>query len=255
MVRAIYYGTCITILLFAFWLIVQLLPTVLFKDDFYVSARYLSDNPFFPQTNPINELTWGSDWRRQLLIHPPLLLSFYWLWVRIVGSTPLALHIPPFLALGVGCFYWWKIASSSIRELRANPLIWITLWYSCFSILIFSAQAIYAPFECAYLGFAIFQLQHRQIQLKYRIGVHLLGVLLFYHYLFFWLIDAVSTILLKSVHTALTNCILFLLTGSIALWWYYSNVSTNQYQWTHWVRLTLDQFLTVFSLLPYAVYL
>lgn len=236
-------------------LFVQLVSTVLYLDDFYFTSKYLADLPVAPKSNPLHEMTWGSDWKRQLLIHPPLLTIFYWVWVRIIGSSETLIHIPSAFATLIACYYWWKITLTIRPAWKEHWGLWIMLWCSSFPILINACQAIYAPFECAYLGFAIYRLHSTHTPIYQRLFINIIGVGLFYLYLFYWLIDLLYQYRSHPRIDRILNFMLFLCVSATCLFWYIRNALSHLYAWDHWISPTFQSLLTIFTSLPYVVYI
>ena len=64
-------------------------------DEMYNTTQFLT-LVNYPHSSGL--MTWRSDWKRQLGIHPPFLSLFYFGWVRIFGDSELSLRTPPLAA-------------------------------------------------------------------------------------------------------------------------------------------------------------
>jgi hypothetical protein len=222
-------------------LIIDLLPNVLYLDDYYFSPYFLSDVPWFPNYS-FEELSYRKDFLRQLLIHPPLIPFFYWFYTSIIPQNVITFHLPSVISLFLTAFIWNKSFKIFNIEVASIRVLFTAILFSFIPVIIYSVQAIYAPFEALYLSFVINKLWLNKKDYSYkRILFHVLGVSIFYLYLVFWLLDIIFSYKIISKIYWFMNISSFLLTSSLLIYWFYINQSSGAYQWNHWISPTAYQ--------------
>ena len=96
-------------------LIIPLINNALWHDEIYNTFLYLHTFPiigFHAKQSLSQGYGWSTDWQRQIALHPPFRLLFYYAWIRIFGDSEASLHIPVAIAgllgiiifLGFDCF-------------------------------------------------------------------------------------------------------------------------------------------------------
>ena len=129
---------------------VPLLDRPASHDEIYNSLSYLAPHRLGSTGG------WSQDWSRQIVIHPPGVSLFYSAWIRLVGDSPIALHVPALLA-GLLSLVLALLLARRFLPSHLALLYTLTVGVSG-SHVVHSVSAVHAIFELAALQGALLAL-------------------------------------------------------------------------------------------------
>jgi 4-amino-4-deoxy-L-arabinose transferase-like glycosyltransferase len=159
---------------------------------------YLYDSPLSkaqpqePLSFEKHNLSWGTDYKRQLAIHPPFLSILYYFWIRLFGDSEISLHIPVMIVGLLGGFLLYFFGSI----LFGSDVSFLATLATSFSIshIEYSTQAVHAIFEpfillASLLCFYRFVITKNKIFFRGLLILNLFGILIYYHYFVYLVIQ------------------------------------------------------------------
>lgn len=221
----------------------------LWHDEIYGTRSYLSTSPlleFQQEKKALADFSWGTDWKRQMKIHPPLWYVFYYCWVRLFGDSEVSLHIPVMLIGLMGIVLLYAFSSLIFENDISFPATLATVFSA--SHIMYSAQVVHAVFELLIFLVSLILLYKFIITgnpRKFRLLLiaNVLGVCIFYHYLLYLF---VQNAILWALRSRLKIRPLYFIIVFLFLISFYSffalNYVKNRYaDFRHWPENTPEQ--------------
>jgi hypothetical protein len=205
------------------------------------------------------DYSWGKSWKEQLVIHPPLISAFYYSWIRIFGDSEISLHTPAIIAGLAGIILLYFLGSLVFGN-GIGFLAAIAMEFSA-SHIMYSVQAVHAIFEIPIFLASIIVFYKliitRDKKLFYLLlTLNVLGILTFYHY-FFYLI--IQTIVLWFLRDGLRIKTPYFIIPVLFTAVFFASVLTfykeGMYYWTHWPKNNLETTVMNIIYLPWAFFI
>lgn len=177
----------------------------LWHDEIYNTFLYLKALPnISPQANHTlsksYSFSWSTDWKRQIVLHPPFLSLIYYVWIRLFGDSEVSLHIPVAIAglLGIIIVYF---LGSLVFDNDVGLMAALATAFSS-SHIMYSVQTVHAIFEMliflsSILCLARFVITKNAGLFRLLLLLNILGALIFYYYFFYLIIQTIVLWLLK----------------------------------------------------------
>lgn len=262
----------VILVLFYFILRVPLADKALWIDEIRNTFMYLDTAPFAKLSagkemplyyKPLDYscysytygYSWGKSWKEQIVIHPPLLSTFYYLWIRVFGDSEISLHIPTIIAglIGIILLYFF---GSFIFENDVGFLATLATVFST-SHIMYSVQAVHAIFEMLFflaslLIFCKLLITKNNKFFYLLVALNILGMLMFYHYFFYLSIQTIAlwflkdTLKIKASYFAMVFILTAIFSISVIVWY-----GKGCYHWSHWPKNNLERTIKNIIILPW----
>jgi len=225
-------------------------------DEVYNTLLYLHSSPLL-NSNAYTLATdskwgWGQDWKKQAAIHPPLLSAFYYFWIRIFGDSEISLHLPAILIGLLGAILIYLIGISIFDQ---DVGLWATLaLIFSLSHIGYSTQAVPAIFESSiilasillFIKFITNQTRKYFILLTM---LNVIGISLFYHYLFYLCLQTVILWWHKKIGRAYAATVIT--TVSLFMLFFIYCALNYLYSHPYWLQINPKEVFKIINLLPY----
>ena len=251
------------IIIIFFYLLIRLplIDKPLGHDGVYNTKEFLKDSPvsnFFPQNKDVlyYEKSWSRDWARQLSIHPPLVSTFYYFWVRVFGDSEASLYIPTIIfgLAGLMSVYFLGIL------LFGSDVSFLAVLATSFSLshIEYSTAAVHAIFELFIFAASIL-IFYKFIKSKDK-GIfrwlflsNICGVFIFYHYFIYLLLQTIILWIKRKIleipkYYFFTIGLFFVLFAAIIL----RNVLNHRYfnDFESWIRCDFKTMIKIIIWFP-----
>jgi len=252
---------CHLFIISSLYLIIRtpLLDKPLQHDEIYNTSAYLQDCPLSKTSqkhalsNALN-LSWGTDWKRQITMHPPFLSGFYYFWIRIFGDSEISLHAPVIIAGLAGIILLYLLGSL----LFGNDVGFLAALGVSFSVahIEYSTQAVHAIFEpfillasllCIY-GF----ITTRRRKFFYSlILANIFGILIYYHYYVYLIIQTIILRLLRK-ELKITRIYFVSVAAITVLFAFFTltNFAKGSYSYEFWIQSNIKTLINTVISLP-----
>jgi hypothetical protein len=234
-------------------------------DEIYNTLCYLHTSPMASPTDTAFEkdmldkfgLSWRTDWRREISLHPPFVYLFYYGWTRIFGDSEISLHAPPLLIGLLGLLLLYQIAAPLLGRRVAFAASLATACSTAW--LGYSVQAVHAMFEAGIFLISLFfftryvRSSDKKDLVCLRIA-NLFGILIFYHYVVFLLAQALFFFLNRKKYQM--RPVSFFLMGLVFLSFgvfFLSHYYAGEFNISFWSQVCPDFFQQTVSGLPFQV--
>jgi hypothetical protein len=253
-------------LIVCFYLIIRapLINKPLNHDEIYKTSLFLHTSPItefrsHKNTNLKEESpwfkSWETDWRRHLVLHPPLLSTFYYFWIRVFSDSETSLRIPPLIFALAGIillyFFGFTLFGSEVSFL-STLAITLSLSHIIYSTL--AIDQIFASFIllASLLYFCKFFISEREGMPPMLLILNIIGVLIFYHYFVYLFIQTIILWFYRkrlkiTKYYFIGACVLMtlFLISVVAVFW------VRGHCYDHWTHNNLKTTIKAITSLPY----
>lgn len=181
---------CVIYLLLA----TPLLTKALWHDEVYSSSTYLDSIPKISSLEVFSRVmrgnTWSEDWRTQLAYHPPGIFTFYYFWNYLFGDSEVSLHLAPFILGLISIFLVYRLGEKLFgRGVSFFATLCLVLTSS---YILYSSEGTHPIFEL-FIYITTLSIFYGCMDGKRNYHAlfftNLLGLLLFYHYFIYFIIQ------------------------------------------------------------------
>lgn len=236
---------------------VPLMDKALWQDEIRNTFEYLNTSPLTgidQDKETIPGYSWGRTWGEQIVIHPPALSAFYYVWIRVFGDSEISLHVPTLIA-GLGSLLLLYFFGSFVFSRDIGFLAAVAMALSP-SHIGYSAEAVHAVFELLVFLASVFVFC-RYVVMKDRrlwyllLALNMLGIFVFYHYLFYIIIQTIALWVLRDrVKVSTAYFITVVLLAALFLFFVTTSYAKGMYHWTHWPKNSIVNTIKIIIFLP-----